>query len=506
MKNLRRVGLLPSFLIVGVLGGLMAPLPSEAGVPTLTLQVDKGVGGAATATNILGAQVTCATGFTLCYAIDTSATAAGNNGKSFRAATIVGAVPRLNIADVTSGDKMSVTGVQFIPTSTTNFPLEEVHFLEIVATHTYDAAFTSKVGAGTTVPVQTYTFGLHWGGYTQAGPSPVLPFTSKGNLVQMKGEGKFTSASTLTRLFNSSNPLPITVPLNATKNDMYQDVGNDIAKASFLEDQVSTFPSGTNCATSSTYNASTQKTTSLCKPTIILTMTATLKGPDSLVNENSADGGGGSCKLTPADGVESPTGPVLPCHSSGQGSKKSLTGDLTAYFTLLDGLDNASADLAGAEPAIACLVDCPCNDPYTCKGTIVTQIRVTPTTGVKDKVFNFTTVGLFGDGALNPFPITASAKGLGSYTPPNILTVSGGPWTIAEGAFPIIDANTFYDVDQIDCVSVLNRPATDTTDPFIVTTWTVGGTSEKGPLTVNQLGGGDTLTCTWHIHKNSSNP
>jgi hypothetical protein len=501
MRYLRRVGFLSSLLIVGVLLGLMAPLPSEAGTPTLTLQVDRGVGGAANATSILGAQVTCATGFTLCYAINTSATALGNKSKEFRAATITGASPRLNIADVASGDKMSVTGVQFIPTSTTNFPLDEVHYLEIVATHTYDAAFTTKVTTGTATSAQSYTFGLHWGGYTQAGPSPALPFSSKGNLVQMKGEGQFTSASTLTRLFNSSNPLPIAVPLNATKNDLYQDVGNDIAKASFLENQVTTFPVG-NCVTSSTYNSATNQTTSFCKPKIIMTMTATLKGPDSLVSENSADGGGGGCKLTPADGVESPTGPVLPCHSSGQGNKKSLTGDLTEYFALLDGLDNKSATDAEAEPAIACVVDCPCNDPYTCKGTIVTQIRVTPTTDVKDKVFNFTTVGLFGAGALNPFPITASAKGLGSYTLPNILTVSGGPWTIAEGDFPIIDANTFY---EIDCVSVLDRPATATTDPFIVTTWTIGGTSEKGPLVVDQLGGGDTLTCTWHIHKNSSN-
>lgn len=504
MRNLRWVGLLFSLLIVAVVGGLMAPMPSEAGTPTLTLQVDKGVGGATTATSILGAQVTCATGFTLCYAINTSAIATGNKGKSFRAATITGASPRLNIADVTSGDKMSVTGVQFIPTSTTNFPLDEVHYLEIVATHTYDAAFTTKVTTGNTPSAQSYTFGLHWGGYTQAGPLPVLPNSSKGNLVQMKGEGKFTSATTLTRLFNTSNPLPIAVPLNATKNDMYQDVGNDIAKASFLEDQVSTFPAG-NCVTSSTYNSATNQTTSFCKPTIIMTMTATLKGPDSLVSENSGDGAGGGCKLTPADGVESPSGPVLPCHSSGQGNKKSLTGDLTVYFASLDELDNTSADLAGAEPAVACVVDCPCNDPYTCKGTIVTQIKVTPTTGVRGLVFNFATDGQFGDGALNPFPITASAKGLGSYTLPNVLTVGGGPWTIAQGAFPIIDANTFYDVDQIACVSLLNRPATDTTDPFIVTTWTVGGTSEKGPLTVDQLGGGDTLTCTWHIHKNSSN-
>jgi len=42
MRHLRWVGLVFSLLIVGVLGGLMAPLPSEAELPTLTLKLDTG--------------------------------------------------------------------------------------------------------------------------------------------------------------------------------------------------------------------------------------------------------------------------------------------------------------------------------------------------------------------------------------------------------------------------------------------------------------------------------
>ena len=58
MRHLRWVGLLFSLLIVGVLGGLMAPLPSDAAQAggttapsyvSVTLQVDSG-----TAVNILG--------------------------------------------------------------------------------------------------------------------------------------------------------------------------------------------------------------------------------------------------------------------------------------------------------------------------------------------------------------------------------------------------------------------------------------------------------------------
>ena len=48
-KVLQQVGLVSTLLIVGILGGLMAPLPSEA-APTVTLKVDSG-----TATSILTA-------------------------------------------------------------------------------------------------------------------------------------------------------------------------------------------------------------------------------------------------------------------------------------------------------------------------------------------------------------------------------------------------------------------------------------------------------------------
>jgi hypothetical protein len=41
MKYLRRVGFVSCLLIVGVLGGLLAPHSSEA-VPTVTLKVDSG--------------------------------------------------------------------------------------------------------------------------------------------------------------------------------------------------------------------------------------------------------------------------------------------------------------------------------------------------------------------------------------------------------------------------------------------------------------------------------
>jgi hypothetical protein len=217
--------------------------------------------------------------------------------------------------------------------------------------------------------------------------------------------------------------------------------------------------------------------------------------------------------VTPADdGVTSPSGPPIPCHA--KGNKKSGDSIIKEEFDKLNQVDLAAAAEAGAVQAVQCTAadNCPCADPETCKGSIVTKIRVTPTTGVNGRVFNFTTDGDFGSYGIDPpFPIISSNKGLGSYAFNNILTVGRSPWIIAQGVFPVIDANTFYDTDNIDCVSALNKPAIYDTlgelisPAFIVTTWTVAGTSDKGPLTVNQLGGGDTLTCEWHIHKNSSN-
>src|SRR6266849_4210300 len=95
MKSLRWVGLVFSLLIVGFLGGLMAPLPSDAAT-TLTLQVDNG-----TPVNILGSAVTCAdtTNFNKCFVIGSGVAAVGSNGRSFMVKAAPNAQPRLNIND-----------------------------------------------------------------------------------------------------------------------------------------------------------------------------------------------------------------------------------------------------------------------------------------------------------------------------------------------------------------------------------------------------------------------
>jgi len=107
MKYLRWVGLMSSLVIVGVLGGLMVPLPSEAA----TLKID-GV------SVTLNTPIACDSGYNSCFVI----TLALNTPRTI-GAWVVGDVSTTNRARVmindlgTTGsvDKMKLTGVTFTP-------------------------------------------------------------------------------------------------------------------------------------------------------------------------------------------------------------------------------------------------------------------------------------------------------------------------------------------------------------------------------------------------------
>lgn len=506
-ERLQYMGLVV-MLLVG-LGELLTPEMSEASGTTLTLQVDNG-----TTVNILGAQVTCTdtTNYNQCFAISTGVVATGNNGRSFSVRAAPNAQARLNINDRYPA-RGRVTGVEFYPTSTawgcTNGAAgsnncairDEVHVLKVI----YKNKYLNAASGG------SFTIGLRSGGMWIAGPSTTTNcgLTSTGlpqlchnqyNRVEYKGTGEF-DASTST----APTPLLGEAPANPSVEQL-QELGKTQTTTWTTQlDQDSQYPTE-SCNTGTS-------TAPACQPLITTQYTVTLYGPDTVRLNDSNDLVGGGCKVTPADdGVTSPSGPPIPCHANG--NKKSADSIITNEFAEATAVDLAAAAAAGAVQAVRCTEadNCPCADPETCMGSIVTKIRLTPTTGVLGLPFQFATVGDFGSYGINPsFTINSDRKGLGSYAFNNILTLGYGPWIIAEGVFPPIDANTTWDTDQIACESRLNKPAVyDSTGGLIspaviVTTWTVGGTSEKGPLTVDQLGSGDTLTCEWHIHKNSGN-
>ena len=104
-KFVQQIGLLSSLLIVGVLGGLLAPLSSEAGTPTVTLKVDSGTASSiliTTSSTCTGTEVTL--GYTACYAINTNLTvnglgAAGGVQRSYNVRNAPGATARLRVGD-----------------------------------------------------------------------------------------------------------------------------------------------------------------------------------------------------------------------------------------------------------------------------------------------------------------------------------------------------------------------------------------------------------------------
>lgn len=499
MKYLRQIGLVSSLAIGGVLGGLMAPLPSEA-VPSLTLQVDNG-----TPVNILGAQYTagnCPSGYNLCYLANYSAAhAVGSNNRSFNVFIAPGTSaggPKLLLNDTASQDAFKLTEVRFAPTSATSgWPNTESHVLKIVMSNT----FSTANGAG------SYVFALRSGGYLQAGGT-VSPIYTQYDVVRFEGKGTFSPSLVNVPLLNVA-------PATTNLTPLQLQVANAVSATYFTLDQVVTYPTFA-C------DADGAGSGTACTPTITLTMTVTVFGPDALVLTASNDAlGGGPCKLTPADGVASPTGPVLPCHSNGK--KKSSSDFIQQTFTANDSTDVTTAVTAGAVAAVQCTAadNCPCADPYDprCAGTVVNVARVTPSVIV---TFPFTATGPGIAPLLNNppnFEITTNeltgsgaVTGVGRKTLSPLPVVGGGGeptvgdfWTFTKGNFPLADPTHAYDIDTIACVSMLEPTGSLASKLDGFTTWVADSGSLKTGVRVLTMKGGDTVTCEWHIHKTSIN-
>lgn len=471
MRYLRWVGLLSSLLIVGV---LIAPLQSEASLTSLTLQTDNG-----TPVSILGGTGTCPSGYNQCFLVNSIPVAFGNSSRGFKASAAPGTsatATKLLINDTSASDAFKFAGVQIAPTSTSSWPNTETHVVKVVMKNTFDA---NPNGSG------NYVVALRTGGYMQA--AGTAPIYTQYDWLEFKGTGTFSPSLVNVNLLNTANPSPLKLQ-----------VANQATATYFTLNQKVTYPTF-GCDADGT-GPGTQ-----CKPIITLTMTVTFYGPDKLVLTASNEAiFGGPCKLTPADpGITEPTGNPIPCHASGK--KKNQDEIITAQINENNNTDITESNADGVTVAAVQCTDadnCPCADPETCFGTIVINLRVTPGTA---GTFNVTGTG---EGIGNPtpetptiHPIITKANGRGSLTFNN-LPLFGAPWVIAEGPFPPIDSQHFWETDQINCVSQLNDPLA--IPPIIVSTWTVNSGPDKSPLTVFQMGN-DKLTCEWHLHQNSIN-
>lgn len=309
-KCLQQAGLVSTLLIVAILGGLMAPLPSEAQTrPTVTLKVDSG-----TATSILTATGTCPleTGYTACYTINTTLTVAGAGAavnRSYLVRNAPGATARMRVADLAGQDKLSLVGVIFVPApltgqtvanwntaTNTTANTSETHVLTITMSNNFDSATTNTVNAG------NYVWGIRAGGEFRAGPTAAgacagAACNTIGNSVTFPGTGTFSPSLLSTNILSPAGSAANTQPLSFTvagpTNPIVSFNGLTNATLGQVNPTYPTFLCDVDGPTSGTTGTRTE-----CKPSITEVMTVTLKGPDSFVLVNGGDGSGASCAAT----------------------------------------------------------------------------------------------------------------------------------------------------------------------------------------------------------------
>lgn len=372
MRYVRWVGFVSSLVFVGV---LMAPLPSEADNTKVTFQVDSGA--VATLLDVAsGANSTCTvpSGYTRCYEIPTTGGPyTGNNSRSYKITGYDGnaipvARPRLLVTDTGGLDNLTFTTVEFKPVATTWGTLSancgactpltstsygEQHTLKVEITHTFGLAANIKTASPPTDATK-YKFALRASGMfkgSQTGSTTVANQTASGDFVKFEGVGKFGTGSTTTPLLS---PFPTGASACNTSNSRanpldvnYCPLRRTMAGTSAPTSSFSTNPALEQVnVTNNPYPSYVCDSNGTdCRPTVILTLTATVYGPDSWVLSSSGDAAGGSCNLVPPGPPVST--PAVPCQSQGKG-KNNTAAAAAQYF---DGLDAIDAPLFAAEQA-----------------------------------------------------------------------------------------------------------------------------------------------------------
>lgn len=246
MKYLRWIGLIPSLLIVGAIGELLAPLPSHA----LTVKIDGAT------VQISTTAAACTSGYNLCAFIPPGRYGnwtVGDVSATNRARIMIGDNSTANSLDL-----LKLTGITFTPVLTTGTKTTTV-----VVTHTYNA------GGGN--PQGNYSWGYGMSGYFDP-PGPTgLDENVVGNRLKQIGTGNFAGVSVT--LGSGIDTGALATP--STKN---------------LSGSISRTSAATvvrpNCNTGS----------GRCAPAITQTFTITVVGADKLVMTDSVIAAGGTCQ------------------------------------------------------------------------------------------------------------------------------------------------------------------------------------------------------------------
>ncbi len=282
-KCIQQVGLVSTLLTGGVLGGLMAPLPSEAAAPsappTVTLKMDAGT----TVTLPQLAPRTCLAGdispggFNYCYTVPTGGIVTGTGGKQYRIDP--NGTPRVRIADKNGQDKMSLTGVQFVPVAP--WSNTESHTLTLTLSATLDAT-TDGAGGAT---INTNNAGLYkWAVRSSGEFIANAGSDAVGNTLTLGGVGTFSFAKTNKPILSTENSTArrgtknlTTLSFNISGPASTADINWGGLTNADMGQQDLFFPEF-DCKRD--YGAN--PTPAACRPTITQTLTATIKGPDTL--------------------------------------------------------------------------------------------------------------------------------------------------------------------------------------------------------------------------------
>ena len=313
MRSLRWVGLMSSLLFVGVLGGLLVPLPSEAATPTLAIKIDGATvvpSGNPVGGFLITSSTTCnasetTLGYTACYGIRTSTTAQyGGSSRKYTIQNAPNSTARLRTAEKKGQDKFSLVGIQFVPVASTWAGAtalqynNEAHEIIITTRKVFD-------GAVNVDNAQTYVYALRTGGEFRAGPTTAGACgtntsdglcDSIGDSITYTGTGTFGPHSSLQNrnILSPAGSSKNTQPLSFTVAGPHLDpiLSYDGLTNTTMGQVDPTYP---RFLCTSNADGVTIAPPANCRPTVNHIMTVKLKGQDTFVLVGGVDDFSADC-------------------------------------------------------------------------------------------------------------------------------------------------------------------------------------------------------------------